>query len=194
LTREDAEAILGEAVQPQAVPDVLIKVVAEDESFTEAKGLCGYVSAQKSANGALKPDEPYEMGHSSHAAVAAARLSGARVAELARIAAIIRFANPGADSTPYLILKTRLAAGDWDGLPETFQELAGGAPDAHFETVDSFGDEGLWMWRAASGGNYAALLIRDKDSFVVVEALLDKKMSESAAKESIHAAMGKVMP
>ena len=38
---------------------------------------------------------------------------------------------------------------------------------------------------------YAALVVREKDSFVIIEALLPKTTSEAAAKESIHTAMEK---
>lgn len=193
LNQADAEAILGQAAGPQTVPDVLIKIPVDNESFAGAQGLCGYLSTAKNTRGTLNRNDPYELAHASHAAVTAARLSGIKALELVRIAAILRFANPRADETPYLLFKTRLAAGDWDGLFATLEQVAQGAPDVHLETVDSFGDEGLWLWRAATDSNYAALLIRDKDTFVVVEALLDSKVSESAAREAIHAAMEKVM-
>lgn len=190
----DAEAILGEAVEPQPIAAVKIEAVAfDDESQDKATGLCGYVSAARTDKGVDGAGEPRLGTGNSAAAVTADRLSGVKVLELLRVANIIRGANPDGDTTPYLILKTRLAAGDWSGVTDTFQQLTT-SRQVHFDKMQGMGDEALWVWRDARVNSYAALMVRDHDSFRVVEALLNKRMNESAAKEAIFAAMQKIAP
>jgi hypothetical protein len=191
VTAADAQAILGEPVEPERRSAVKIQVPADDETFVESKGLCGFVSVAKNTNDVRRRNEPYEMTYSSHAAVTAERLTGARAMELVRVAAIIQFANPDADATPFLLIKTRLAAGDWNGLFGDFADLAGGTPEVTVEPVDSFGDEGLWLWRSGEERNYAALLVREGDSFVILEALLNQSMTQAAANEAMRAVMGR---
>lgn len=196
LTRQGAKGILGEAVQ--AAPRLTTRIFAvpfDDDSRQATKGLCGYESVSAGKRDVLRAGEPQvDSPDTARYAVAYERLNGAAVMELLRIADIVRGANLDADTTPYLIFRTRLIAGDWNGLFEAFQTLPEGAPQVQFEEVDSFGDEGLWVWREATLNNYAALLVRDGDSFVVLEALVPKTVTRAAAEESIHAAMGKLMP
>lgn len=195
LTQQDAEAILGQPVQP--LPEANVRMSAkpfdEDSSETEG-GICAYLSEEIILAEFQPPGVP--VVHSTEIAsyaVGAARLTRDQILELLRVANLVRGAKPDGDLTPYLILKTRLAAGDWEGIFETFQQLPNGAEQVHFETVDSFGDEGLWIWRTEELNHYAALLVRDQDSFVLIEAVLSPKMGEAAAKESIHAAMAKII-
>ena len=193
LTNQDAEAILGERVQPQSVANVLIKIPADKTFADHIKGVCGYFSVAANTSDVIVMNEPGLDPRSFRAALTAARLQGANTLELARIAGIVRYANLDGDETPLLILQTRLAAGDWNSIFDSFQELAGGAEKIHTERVDSFGDDGLWIWRQGTRNNYAALLVRDQDSFVVIEALTDKSITQAAAQESIRAAMGKIL-
>lgn len=196
LTREDAEGILGEPVQPS--PRLTTRIFAapfDDDSEQVTHGLCGYESVSAGKRDILRAGEPQvDSSDRTRYAVAYGRLNGATVMELLRVADIVRGANLDADTTPYLIIKTRLGAGDWTGLLEDFRKLPEGAPQVEFEEVDSFGDEGLWVWREAALNNYAALLVRDRDSFVVLEALTPKNITRAAAEESMHAAMGKLIP
>lgn len=195
LTQQDAEAILGESVQPESRPHVRIFAAPfDDDSKEVTAGLCGYESVSAGKRDVLRAGEPEvdSLGTARYA-VAAGGLDGGSILELLRVADLVRGANPDADSTPYLIFKTRLIAGDWNGLFENMQELAGGAPGVEFEAVDSFGDEGLWIWREAAINNYGALIARDNDSFILLEALMPKTITRAAAEESLHAAMGKLI-
>ena len=98
----------------------------------------------------MVPGEPHIDGSFALYAVASARLDGASTTELLRAANLIRGSKPDGETTPYLILYTCLLAGDWEGLFETLQELPHDADKVHFESVDSYGDEGLWIWREGS--------------------------------------------
>lgn len=194
LTQKDAEAILGQSVKP--LPEAKVRMSAnpfDDESAETEGGICAFVSEEIALVEIQRPGEP--MLHASDLSfygIGAARLKGLETMELLRAANILRGAKPDGDVTPYLLLKTRLAAGDWEGLLKSFEELPQGAPDVHVEKEDRFGEEGLWIWRAADLENYAALVVREKDSFVLVEALVNKKITEAAAKESMLAAAGKL--
>lgn len=192
LTQQDAEAILGQAMQTVPQAHVPIKIPMAKEFGASAPGLCGYVSVSKDTRDVVMMNEPHLESFAFEAAMTAGRVTGANILELARIASIVRYANSDADDNEYLILQTRLVAGDWDGIFESFQKLGAHSPDVHFENVDRFGDEGLWIWRAGIIHDYAVLLVRDGDVFVVLEALLPKRINEAAAKESIHAVAGKM--
>ncbi len=193
LTNQDAEAILGEAVQTKPVANVLIKIPADETFANLIKGVCGYFSVAPNTSDVVLMQEPNLDPRSFGAALTAARLQGANVLELARIASIVRFANPNADATDFMILQTRLAAGDWDGLFDSIEALGRGGTQLTMERVDSFGDDGLWIWRQGTQNNYAALLVRDHDSYMVIEALTDKSITQAAAQESIRAAMSKIL-
>lgn len=196
LTRQDAEGILGEPVQPSPRLTTRIFAVPFDEDSKQVtRGMCGYESISEGKRDVLRAGEPeLDSPDTARYAVATGRLTGTTVTELLRIVDIVRGANLDADTTPYLIFKTRLLAGDWNGIFETLQTLAKGSPGVQFEAVDSFGDEGLWIWREATINNYAALVVRDNNSFVVLEALMPKTVTRAAAEESMHAAMGKLIP
>lgn len=196
LTHQDAQGILGVALVPTPAPDILISPQFDDLAQPiPSRGLCGYISTELNLDSAPAIGMPRVISPTLAAyAITAARLTGAQTIELARIANMVRGVTLNADSTPYLILKTRLAAGDWEGIFGTFQELAKNSKDVRMETTDRFGDEGLWIWREARANNYAALLVRDKNSFVVMEALTVKTMQETAVQEAMHAAMAKIFP
>ncbi len=195
LTHAQAQAIVGEPLQKVAQADVQIHSVPFDsDSQLVGDGICGYVSVDQGDRAEPVPGEPVITSSDNGLyGLAAARLTGADVLELARVADVLRGANPDADRTPYLILKTRLMAGDWNGIFSDFRELAGELPNVQYEGVDSFGDEGIWVWRETNLTNYAALVVRDGDSFVLLEALLPNTVGEAGAKESLHALMGKLV-
>lgn len=194
LTARDAEAVLGQPVIEELESDVNISVAASDTSAYKPRGLCGYTTVEKVIYDAMDMTSPYVWGPPfAVGAVTAERLQGEKTLELLRIANILLESKRDPDTTPFLILQARLAAGDRDGFFDTLRELAQGSAEVHFENVDSFGDAGLWIWRAAPINHYAALIVREKDSFVVVEALFSNAMNEEAAKESLHTAMGKMM-
>lgn len=194
ITAADAKGILGETMQEEPLTNVLVQAAGDDNSFYKPLGLCGYITPPGITSNARLKNEPYEMAHNSPAALTTDRLSGARILELVRIVNLLHAANPDADNTPVLILQTRIAAGDWDNVLDSFSTLAPDNKNVHMENVDTFGDKGLWIWRHATTKNYAALVIQDKGSFVVMEALMDQKITEPAAKEAMEAAMKKVFP
>lgn len=195
LTRQDAEALMGQPAQENASNAIIVRAVEEGFALdkNDAYGLCGYVSKEFTFQDQMIVSEPQLFASTAaDYGVVAGRLMGRNTLGLLRVADIVRAANPNVNETPYLMLATRLAAGDSSDVLQSLREMANGAPQMNVERVDSFGDEGVWVWRSGIRANYAALLARDGDTFFVIQAILNKRLGESAARESMRAVMSKL--
>jgi hypothetical protein len=195
MTADDARAILGTPVQPTPSPNVLVQVLAFGaDARWSPKGLCGYVSAEKNSGTALPPRAARIVAPSAAAyAVTADRLEGRAVFELLRAFDILRAAVPDANDTLTLLLQTQLAAGDWDGVLETFETLARGADKIHAERVENLGTPAIWLWRSAESNNYTAFVAQTSRGLILVEALLPKTMTPAAAHEAFATLLPKLV-
>lgn len=187
FTREVAEAILGQAVRPSASASIIISAGFQDDlNRPEPEGICGWLSV--AANDQIPAaGEPRITGPERAAfAVGARSLTGAGTLELVRVAHIVRAAAPDIDLNPLYILQVGLTAGDWDTTLDRLEVLArstGGKVTA--ERLDKAGTRALWLWRPAQLANYATLVVRTSNGFMLVEALADKQLTAPALKESL---------
>lgn len=186
MTAADAQAILGVPVQSDAARDVRITVVVMDNfSLPDVKGVCGFLSAEKSAVPASTPDEArIVLPHDAAYAVTAQRLDANARAELLRVFEILRVAAPDADANLFYMLQTQLAAGDDAGALKTFETLAQTTDKIQVARVDGVGDAAQRVWRAGQFNNYMAYIIRDGRDFVLTETLAPKTMTQAALQEA----------
>lgn len=189
LTRADAESILGEPALPEASNQIIIRAAQEDSFLKpEAYGLCGYVSKAFAAQAPPAPTAPrLESSAPADYAVIAGRVTGADGLALLRVANILYAANPNADDAALLILKTSLAAGDWDAALDKMQELAQGVSQI---TTDApqMGERALWVWYDYGQARYAALIVQETpNSYLVIQALVSDKVTQAGIKAAMVA-------
>ncbi len=175
FSKADAEAILGEPVQPEPYANLLIDAGHEPSviKFLEPKGLCGYGSV------AAKNDAPLDGGprvfsaiSSSHAVVAE---KTTRDAELLSVMHVIQADSKDPDPTAAQILVSMLAAGDTDSVIPRLQEAAAGAAHTRAVTLTHVGKSGLWLWQTTPNGRYGALVVQVARGFIVMQAVLGPK-------------------
>lgn len=193
LTAAQAQGILGEPVRSEPSGEIIIRAEQEAHALEPvAYGLCGYESESSAASASLPPNAPRVTApHQGAHAVTVGRLRGGDTLALARIAGILRAANPKGDETPYLILQTRLLAGDTASALGELLKLAKQAPNVNANTLP-LGDDALWIWYPYEGGRYAVLLVRLGSDFVVVQAVGGAAMTEAGAQEAMTAAASRL--
>lgn len=186
ITAEDARNILNVPVQPVPASDVRITVVVMDNfSLPGVQGVCGFLSAEKSAvPPAAQSEARIVLPHDAAYAVTAQRLNANRHAELLRVFEILRAADPNPNNTSSYVLQTQLAAGDDAGVLKTLELLAQGTDKIHVEHVNGLGDPALRVWRAGQYNNYLAYIIHTGRDFILAEILAPQEMTRAALQES----------
>lgn len=191
LQSADAQAVLGVPAAASPTSGIVL-ATAGYEIKPPAIGLCGWLGIE-SGVAPESPGEPRVQAPRAAAyALTADRLTGGRALELLRIADIIRAAAPEADSTPYYILQTRIAAGDWDPILESLPKVAGGSKAITVEPVENLGEGAVWIARPGELAHYYALIIRTQDGFVVLEALAPADVKAEGARESLLALAARI--
>ncbi len=187
LSAADARGILGAPVQNENVVGILISSELNDDlNMTTPHGTCGYLSTTRTDNVTFGAGEPRIVAPQPVSyTVTAAQLTGATATELLRVADIVRGADENVDLTPYYILETYLAAGNWDSVTNFLGALAGGTDTAHSTPVGELGKSAVWVWRPGAHGNYSAVVVQTENGFTLIEALTSPTIAETGAKEAL---------
>lgn len=196
-TANDAEMILGRPVQSAPSAHVKIQVPPADEnSYADAEGICGFVSPEADARVQLSPSDPRldAPGAAVLYAITAERLQGARVLELLRVMDIARSAVPNADKTLPLLLRAQLSAGDFAGALDTFEQAAQGSGTVQSERLKNLGKDALWLWRPGQADSYTAVIVETLDGYILAEGLVPKTLTREGLMESLPTFLSKLRP
>lgn len=181
LTQADASALLQEAVQTQAVGNLLFASATITAPQTAA--LCGYVNVAYRQDQTLLPSSLHlaTQVDADHAVVVAKLLMGQQI-NLLPITDILRTATGKAnaiqDST---LLQSLLWGGNVEGTIDYLYNLAQDEPKLHARRVGALGEIAVWFWLEMDEGNFAALIDGDGRDLNLIAALLGKDANEQRA-------------
>jgi hypothetical protein len=107
---------------------------------------------------------------------------------------VVRSAEPEADKTLPLLLRTQLAAGDSTGAMDTFERAAQGTGGVQIERLKNLGKSALWLWRPGQGSTYTAVIVETSGGYILAEGLLPKTLTRAGLMEAFPSYLRKLAP
>ncbi len=177
FSRFDAAAILQEAVDKEAIANLVFGPLASDA--TSAAGLCGYVSSVHSEDRPIDEQVPHlASAVAADRAVVAAVIDSTNSNEILQLATLITAGDEAVDAAMLLQLQTELTVGLYDNVIGDLTAIATARQRDTVIPITEIGEGGLWLWRPVADGYFALLLVRDGERFRVVTALLNGEAEE----------------